>query len=258
MRPDKRIDPNREFQIFNTTISETGFYLRLQEQGNAKLTYDDIESLWRYMYNRMIDELTKTGVMDDFSRMKFDYVTTVDKLQDYYGYTKNESQSLAEILYQAMMDGGNNVYPDWTKMYPASLMTVALATFDNEMRNCKAWYGFCRKRCKENFIELPMYWLIRDAISSQIYYDSFEGHYGLQICYHNQFGNRVALEIKSNTTRMDDIMNDIAGDFDSIGNLDFILGQSRELKPAHKIMCTITIKSERRRTDDHSDAGEDI
>ena len=254
MRPDKRIDPNREFQIFNTTISENGFYLHLQEQGNAKLGYDDIESVWRYMYNRMIDELTKVGVMDDFSRMKFDYITTVEKLQAYYGYPKNSNQTLAEILYQAMIEGGNAVYPDWTKMYPASLMTVAFATFDNELRNCKSWYGFCRKRCKENFIELPMAWLVRDAISSQIYYDPFERHHGLQICYLNQFGNRVALEINSNTTRMDDIMNDIAGDFNMISNIDIIMGQSQELKPAHKIMCTITIKSERRRTDDYPDA----
>jgi hypothetical protein len=231
-------------QVFNTTILETGFYLQLQEhqnQQNARMYYGDIEALYRYVYNRTIDELANANILDRYMRLRMEPSAICGALQDYFKLENRNETSIAEVLYDAIITHGAIIFSDWTKLYPSSMTSMPFYDIEKELQSDTPWMMYRRKSNKPSNINIQMDWLAKDALGSTIYYDTETAYYIFETDFKNQFDNDVTLIISSNSNRMNQILGNLASAINTAAEIKVVVGKTKQLAADHKLLCTFVI-----------------
>lgn len=242
------IDEPGHYQVFNTTILESGFYLQLKEQDEVLMKYDDLAALYEYVHNRTIEELSYARVIDQHMRLFVDPARLPGILYRRFKIQEEPPKSIADALYQIAVKYEGIVFSDWTKIYPGSIMTLPFIDIANTLQSDVPWLKRMRPQipARSSRLDIQMSWLAKDATKTDIYYDTSTGYYLCQTDFVNRYGNQVSLVIASNTERFSRILNKLSSAARTAEELRIIVGKTPRLASEHKLLCTTIVDPTRK------------
>lgn len=246
--------------FYNSTIRNDGFYIELIDQ-NSCIGYKHIHGLYRYVYNRVYDELLALNLIDYYGRPRVNMAAMVAYLKNRYDihpgmlYCEDNPISVATFFYHIFIERGGMQLAEWTKLYPISMVTQAFVMCARDLITRPR---LILKKLKErdDDIEISFQWMRRDEPDVTVHFDVVESRYILICRMHNQFGNRVEMVIRSNTDRMDAVFAAIDETMESLDSLAIYIGSDRRLNGTNKLIFTARYAAKGEGEHDHLNAPE--
>lgn len=245
---------------YNSTIRNDGFYIELVDQ-SSRIEFKHIHGLYRYVYNRIYDELFNLNVIDHYGRLRCPLDEMIAFLKKHFGLPEEDVYSpdipwqIATLFHEIFVVHGGMQFAEWTRIYPMSFVTQAFLMCAKDLIY-RPRMVLKKLKDKDDDIEISFGWLEQDHPSVTIHFDLEEQRYILVCRMINQFGNRVELVIQSNTDRIDGVLSDIDKTMDSLDTLVIYIGSDRRLHGTNKLLFTAKFRPKGEVSDDHFNAPE--
>ena len=246
--------------FYNSTIRNDGFFIELIDQ-NSCIGYKHIHGLYRYVYNRVYDELLGLGLIDYYGRPKVSISTMIGCLKDRYDlnpgelYCDDNPISIARLFHQVFIENGGMQLAEWTKVYPLSIVTQAFVMCARDLIT-RPRLILKKLKEKDDDIEILFQWLKSDNPDVSVHFDLEEQRFILVCRMTNQFGNRVEMVVKSNTDRIDAVFSAIDETMESLDSLVLCIGTDRRLSGTNKLIFTARFEAKGEKRNDNSNAAE--
>ena len=244
----------------NSTIRNDGFFIELIDQ-NSCIGYKHIHGLYRYVYNRVYDELLGLGLIDYYGRPKVSISTMIGCLKVRYDlnpgelYCDDNPISIARLFHQVFIENGGMQLAEWTKVYPLSIVTQAFVMCARDLIT-RPRLILKKLKEKDDDIEILFQWLKSDNPDVSVHFDLKEQRFILVCRMTNQFGNRVEMVVKSNTDRIDAVFSAIDETMESLDSLVLCIGTDRRLNGTNKLIFTARFEAKGEKRNDNSNAAE--
>ena len=241
--------------FYNSTIRNDGFYIELIDQ-NSVIGFKHIHGLYRYVYNRVYDELLSMNLIDYYGRPRISINGMIAFLKERYDihpgalFSDSDPLSLARLFHQVFIQAISDAVH-----FPLTLHNIVFAARDLITRP-----RLILKKLKEreDDIEILFLWLKTDHPDVTVHFDLVEQRYILICRMANQFGNRVEMVVRSNTDRIDGVFAAIDQTMSSLDSLVLCIGSDRRLNGTNKLIFTAKFAAKGEELHDYSDATEAI
>lgn len=246
--------------FYNSTIRNDGFYIELIDQ-NSIIGFKHIHGLYRYVYNRVYDELLSMNLIDYYGRPRISINGMIAFLKERYDihpgalFSDSDSLSLARLFHQVFIENGGMQLAEWTKVYPLSIVTQAFVMCARDLIT-RPRLILKKLKEKEDDIEILFLWLKTDHPDVTVHFDLVEQRYILICRMSNQFGNRVEMVVRSNTDRIDGVFAAIDQTMSSLDSLVLCIGSDRRLNGTNKLIFTAKFAAKGEEMHDYPDATE--
>lgn len=264
--------------MFNTTILESGFYLRMEGEssGSPRVYFDELAGAYTFIHDTALSRLQDATVLDRYYRLLCPPMEGLIRLKAYYAedaiHYEMLPNSFAEMLTMDILYSQFNLpyqTPQWLLCYPPKLMALPLVNLEEAIVQHDAEriqkMGNRQAPVPEMDIAIPISKWANDGIISdfRLFTDVRSGRLHMEFTFYSQYGNRVVMAIVSNTRNMDEFIQRISDEgifADMHRQLTLHISRTSLLTHAHKLLFRVTYYTdgEEVKEDDTTDNGEGI
>lgn len=236
--------------IFNTTILESKVFIELsQYKTNGKprnIGWTDINGTWRYIYNKAVDEMIRSGFLDCYGRITVLPNRLKEKFLTIYrrnGKSLYEYRDLGECLKLVFIEEGVLNLPEWCDVYSTNILAVPLYQIAKALSSgCEIVLHYRKKLTTPQSYIIPVSAFHSDRDRCiEIVDDIKEGHSFVSIHDINRFDNDIKFIIYSNTANLDQHLDTICDERTNPDDISIMIGTTKMLHADGKLLCTIII-----------------
>lgn len=227
---------------YHTTILQDGFYITLEDTNRVMMFQGFIEC-YGAIYNLMVDELTKIGVVDKFGRLKFSMDRTIGILEHLYGENQLD-ESLGDYFVRIFLNGGAASIPEYYKIFPQCILELPIYELEHHLLT-NARVVSMLKEDRHFEISLPFNHLMKGNPNVCIVYDVTINRALMEIRMQNLYGNQICINIASNTNSTDKFFYGLYENKVYLNDMVLVIGVDQELLArSNKLLFTVKYHSE--------------
>lgn len=190
------------------------------------------------IYNLMVDELTKIGVVDKFGRLKFSMDKTVQILEHLYG-DEQIDESMGAYFVRIFLEGGALFIPEYYKIFPQCILELPFYELEHDLLTSARVVPML-KEDRHFEISLPFNHLMKGNPNVCIVYDVTINRALMEIRMQNLYGNQICINIVSNTNATDRFFYSLYENTIYLNDMVLVIGVDQELLArSNKLLFTV-------------------
>lgn len=187
------------------------------------LKANDIMGMWRYVHNLFVESMHNANLVDRYGRMRCYRGPFIRGLYQIYWSGKSDSiatsqwdimisrenvTSLAKDIVTSIMHDLSDESVEWMKIYPIMILAVPIVQIIRQVIHSSSilWFSELTRGMHCTF-DLSMEY--NEFHKLEIEYSVKDHRNQINIGMVNQYGNNVYLNIKSNTHKFDDFIDEV-------------------------------------------------